>query len=182
MWKCPKCGEEIDDGFDSCWKCAKVESTSESVDTSQPKQPGDGFWCAWRRGWYVFLMILVYSVVVSLLRAFCQENVRTYFRDSERPFVELVVLAVAVLLLPACAYWVFVLFFGREAWPWKTAPRELPREARAIALLDEATKLETRGRVKEALAKYEAVVEKFRGTAASHDAQKSIESLRAKIG
>jgi hypothetical protein len=47
--------------------------------------------------------------------------------------------------------------------------------------LDEATKLEVRGSVKEALAKYEAVVEQFRGSAASHDAQKSIESLRAKI-
>lgn len=182
MWKCPKCGEEIDDHFDSCWKCAKVESASESVDTLEPKQPSGGFWCAWWRGWYVFLMILVYSVVVSWLRAFYQQSVRTYFRNSGGPFVELVVLAVAVLLLPPCAYWIFILFFGREAWPSKTAPRELPREARAIALLDEATKLEVRGRVKEALAKYEAVVEKFRGTAASHDAQKSIESLRAKIG
>jgi hypothetical protein len=74
------------------------------------------------------------------------------------------------------------LHFGREAWPSKTAPRELPREARAIALLDEATKLESHGRVKEALAKYQAVVEKFRGTPASDYAQKSIESLRAKIG
>ena len=22
MWKCPKCGERIEDQFDSCWKCA----------------------------------------------------------------------------------------------------------------------------------------------------------------
>jgi len=178
MWKCPKCGEEIDDHFDSCWKCAKVETASESVDTSQPKQPSEGFWCAWRRGWYVFLMILVYSMVLSLLRAFYEQSVR----NNEGPFPVLAVLAVAVLLLPPCAYWIFVLFFGREAWPWKTAPRELPREARAIALLDEATKLESHGRVNEALAKYAAVVENFRGTPASDYAQKSIESLRAKIG
>jgi hypothetical protein len=24
MWKCPKCGESIEDQFDSCWKCAPV--------------------------------------------------------------------------------------------------------------------------------------------------------------
>ena len=23
MWKCQTCGEEIEDQFDSCWKCAK---------------------------------------------------------------------------------------------------------------------------------------------------------------
>ena len=22
MWTCPKCGEQIEDQFDSCWKCA----------------------------------------------------------------------------------------------------------------------------------------------------------------
>ena len=22
MWECPECGEELEDGFDSCWKCA----------------------------------------------------------------------------------------------------------------------------------------------------------------
>jgi predicted nucleic-acid-binding Zn-ribbon protein len=24
MWTCSKCGEQIDDQFDSCWKCATV--------------------------------------------------------------------------------------------------------------------------------------------------------------
>jgi hypothetical protein len=23
MWTCPKCGEEIEDQFDSCWKCSE---------------------------------------------------------------------------------------------------------------------------------------------------------------
>jgi hypothetical protein len=31
MWTCPKCGEKIEDQFDSCWKCAaKPEQTSVS--------------------------------------------------------------------------------------------------------------------------------------------------------
>jgi hypothetical protein len=31
MWTCPKCGEKIEDQFDSCWKCAaKPEQTDVS--------------------------------------------------------------------------------------------------------------------------------------------------------
>jgi hypothetical protein len=182
MWKCPKCGEEIDDQFDSCWRCAKGEPVSESTGTSQPNQRGGGFWCAWRRGWYVLLMMAVFGVVEGVLRVFYQQSVRTYFDHGDGQLPVIGVLAVAVLLLPPCAYWVFVLFFGREAWPRRSATRKVPRETRARALMDEATKLETRGRLKEALAKYEIVVERFGGTEASQDAQKSIESLRARIG
>jgi hypothetical protein len=32
MWNCPKCGEEIEDQFDSCWKCAAVP---EQLDDSK---------------------------------------------------------------------------------------------------------------------------------------------------
>ena len=32
MWACPKCGEKIEDQFDSCWKCAaKTEQTDSAV-------------------------------------------------------------------------------------------------------------------------------------------------------
>lgn len=31
-WKCPKCGEQIEDQFDTCWKCAKSVSNEESKD------------------------------------------------------------------------------------------------------------------------------------------------------
>lgn len=27
MWTCAKCGEQIDDQFDSCWKCAGATKT-----------------------------------------------------------------------------------------------------------------------------------------------------------
>ncbi len=37
MWTCPKCGEEIEDSFDSCWKCAgAVEATKAA---GRPKKP-----------------------------------------------------------------------------------------------------------------------------------------------
>lgn len=28
MWKCERCGEEIEDQFKACWKCAEPESTT----------------------------------------------------------------------------------------------------------------------------------------------------------
>jgi hypothetical protein len=27
MWTCPKCGEALEDQFDSCWKCARNQSS-----------------------------------------------------------------------------------------------------------------------------------------------------------
>jgi hypothetical protein len=30
MWKCERCGEEIEDQFKSCWKCAEQEAAPES--------------------------------------------------------------------------------------------------------------------------------------------------------
>jgi hypothetical protein len=35
MWSCPKCGEEIEDQFDSCWKCA---GAMQGIAVSAPKQ------------------------------------------------------------------------------------------------------------------------------------------------
>ena len=118
-------------------------------------------------------MMLVYGVAAGCLTKF--------FEHSAGPLA-VVGAAVIILVLPPSAYWMFVLFFGQEAWPLRRAARELPPEERAAALLGEATKMEIRGRVPEALAKYQTVVGTFGGTAASHDAQKGLESLRAKIG
>ncbi len=30
MWTCPKCGENLEDQFDSCWKCARLPEQKES--------------------------------------------------------------------------------------------------------------------------------------------------------
>ncbi len=173
MWQCPTCAEQIDQQFDSCWRCAKVQPPPEPSDDARPGRNRAGFWCAWRRGWLVLLMVLVYGAIASLVGMF--------FEHGEGPLA-VAGLAVTLFVLPACAYWVFVFFFGENAWPFPRVEREIPREDQAAEFLDAATKLETRGRVQEALTKYQAVVERFAGTAASRDAQRSIESLRAKIG
>lgn len=31
MWTCPKCGEKIEDQFDSCWKCAAEPAPSDRL-------------------------------------------------------------------------------------------------------------------------------------------------------
>jgi hypothetical protein len=55
-------------------------------------------------------------------------------------------------------------------------------EEEGYELLALATKLELKGRVQEALVAYQQVAVRYSRTAAGHDAGKSIESLRAKIG
>jgi len=39
MWKCEKCGEEIEDQFDSCWKCTPVRVEPETEDPAEPTGP-----------------------------------------------------------------------------------------------------------------------------------------------
>jgi hypothetical protein len=48
--------------------------------------------------------------------------------------------------------------------------------------LEAATKLETEGRIQEAIAVYEKIAQEYPNKPAGQDAQKSLESLRAKIG
>jgi hypothetical protein len=38
MWTCQQCGEQIEDQFDSCWKCAEQAATPESNAPRLPMQ------------------------------------------------------------------------------------------------------------------------------------------------
>ncbi len=80
--------------------------------------------------------------------------------------------------------WVANSIYGSNRWrefagePYGSAGTE----DEGYELLHDATNLETQGRVQEALLAYQRIVDKYSHTAAGLDAQKSIESLRAKIG
>ena len=39
MWKCKKCGEEIEDSFDSCWQCSTPDDGSSPRLPSSPSSP-----------------------------------------------------------------------------------------------------------------------------------------------
>ena len=61
MWTCTKCGEEIEDAFDSCWKCA--------APTVEPAPPPVKMEIAWLSilGSYCLLIL---SFVVSIRSGF----------------------------------------------------------------------------------------------------------------
>jgi hypothetical protein len=175
MWKCPQCGEEIEDRFGSCWKCAKPDVPTDEPSPAAPKRRRGLFSIYWRRGWLVLLM----NFCVGLSFVGARALLRAMGRGNSG-IASVLTLAMLVLLLPALAYWIFVLFFGESAWPLRGADPGLSREEEAFALLQEASRLEARGKAQEALQKYQQVVERFAATDAGRDAQKSIESLRAK--
>jgi hypothetical protein len=40
MWRCPKCGERIDDKFDACWKCGAAQDGTQPADfRDEPNDP-----------------------------------------------------------------------------------------------------------------------------------------------
>ncbi len=182
MWTCTKCGEQHEDHFDSCWKCTKAEPAESSIHGRPPEPMSVGFGSAWCRGWLILVALAMCGVVMKVLIGLAVLALELVFPAGDN-LITMALLAAGIFILPAWAYWVFdaLAHFFQKVWSPRP-PREMPREERAFVLLEEASKLETRGRVKEALAQYQTVVEKFAGTAASRDAQKSIESLRAKVG
>ena len=39
MWICKKCGEQVDDQFDSCWKCSTSKGDTSATPENQPGTP-----------------------------------------------------------------------------------------------------------------------------------------------
>ena len=60
MWICPKCKENIEDQFDSCWKCAGAELR---------EQPANDLVLVWL---YPTVSLLVLLGAVSLSSLFCR--------------------------------------------------------------------------------------------------------------
>ena len=80
--------------------------------------------------------------------------------------------------------WITNYIYGRNRWGEfiGQAYGSAGTEDEGYKLLNDATKLEAKGRVWEALALYQRIVERYPHTAAGGDAQKSAESLRARLG
>jgi uncharacterized membrane protein YvbJ len=36
MWNCPKCGEPIEDQFDTCWKCGITKGNAPAAPSEDP--------------------------------------------------------------------------------------------------------------------------------------------------
>ena len=80
--------------------------------------------------------------------------------------------------------WIINYIYGRNRWGefGGQAYGSAGAEDEGYELLNDATKLEAKGRVWEALTLYQRIVERYPHTAAGGDAQKSAESLRARVG
>jgi hypothetical protein len=80
-------------------------------------------------------------------------------------------------------WWIANSIYAKNRWQeFVGVPYTPPPEETAYELLNAATKLETQGRVQEAIAAYQHIADTYPNTAGGQDALKSIESLRIKRG
>ena len=170
---CPKCGEQFEDGFDSCWKCGTGKDGSPpkewaavADDTTKPSEP-----CPKCGSSNVTLGEFSTSRH-SLSAIFLPAGARI-FSLSLSP-------GVALSADPA-----FACLDCGLAWGY-LRPDELKEfiskhcKEDAYALFAEGARLESKGDTAGALAKYEAVMEQFPGTGAAKDAEVSIRNLKDK--
>jgi serpin B len=126
MWTCPKCGEKIEDQFDSCWKCA-----------AQPEQTVPSPLVS-RQGKFFFLFGILFEIVLILLcfllpESWLQIKVRNFFIITHYPLMfvmeglrlgEGVVSAILCLLIALAvmaSVWGFLIFQITRLVKWSLA-------------------------------------------------------------
>jgi hypothetical protein len=171
MWRCPNCGEQNEDQFDSCWRCAKAGPD----EGEQPARQRESWWLFryWRRGWAILLLTVLVGLCARLASAML--SAAKVYASA----VQLLVLVFVVLALPVSAYLVFTLLFGEEAWTWGKLARTPSREETASALFEEGARLERCGNLPDARDAYAEVVQDYPATPAAQDARKRLENLQA---
>src|SRR5215471_18179254 len=94
MWTCSKCGESIEDQFDSCWKCAG-EARKEMTPAAAPK-------LKWFQ--YVFAVHISYAIPwLAILLLVSSVSQHTDVRSPERS--------------PEAG-----IFYDLPVWLWMTVP------------------------------------------------------------
>ena len=179
MWRCPNCGEQNEDQFDSCWRCAKPGP----IEDERPPRPQESwsFFRYWWRGWAILLL----AALVGLCARFAVFVFKVLANYSEKlgigefggPAVQLLALLLMLAALPVSAYLVFVIFFGEEGWTWTMKSRPPSREETASALLEEGGRLEACGKRPGACDAYAEVVKDYPETPAARDARARLEAL-----
>jgi hypothetical protein len=170
MWRCPNCGEQNEDQFDSCWKCAKADPEPGN----KPVKPRDSWWFFryWRRGWAILLLAVLVGLCGRLASAMLSAA------KAYAGAVQFLVLVLVLLALPVSAYLVFTLLFGEEAWTWGRKARTPSREETAFALFEMGARLEGCGNLRGALQAYEEVVQDYPDTVVAEHARKIAANLR----
>ncbi len=139
MWTCPKCGEKIEDQFDSCWKCAaRSEQTAPAAHT--PYRYGR-----------LFLFGILFEVFLFAVGAWLPEGswLSSEFRNDlfiiHSPLLWLLSLAAAfdnplaaifcflLLLCLTGLFWAFLFYWILRFRTWLQARIAVSKKAKIIA-------------------------------------------------
>jgi hypothetical protein len=167
MKNCDYCGRENTDDAVHCRECgtrlipeASASQTSKAATSDNPVRAAaekrmihGAIWC-------------IGGIVVTAV---------SYASAASSPFGGTYIVAWGAIFFGGLRF--FQGLSGRNATTNKSNTWDAAYEA-----LTHGTKLETQGRVQEALAIYQAIIEKYPQSDASKDAKKSIENLQAKLG
>lgn len=185
MWTCSKCGEQIEDQFDSCWRCAQTRRQTVAVNpiaahSGGQLRRGEKFRLYWKRGWRVWLMMLCISLGQMGVLFVVLLPLALIFPPLRENEVHLQVAAFVLMLIigPVVNYSVFAWFYGEE----KPPPPRLSKDEAAFRLYEDASKLQAQGKTQAALAVYQEILDRFGDTTAARDAKISIENLRPNTG
>ena len=160
MKNCVYCGRENKDDAAQCGECGTpfaTEPTDSQTSNLDPARAAADNRIIYGALWCIGGLLVT---VVSYLSAARSPYGGTY-----------------VVALGAIVYGVWLVFQGLSGRNAMSSSNDIGYEALAYG-----TRLETEGRVQEALVVYQAILEKYPETAVSNDARKSIESLRGKLG
>jgi len=176
---CPTCGEPFERGFDSCWKCGTRKDGSRPKDwtpvadgAAEAVEPCPKCGSS--------------NVILGELSAIRHSLSATFLPAEARIFSLALTPGVALSTDPSYAcrdcglVWNYLRPEELKEFISKHCTRSEQQDA--YALLTEGARLESKGDPAGALAKYEAVMEKFPGTGAAKDAEISIRNLRDRLG
>jgi hypothetical protein len=112
MWKCPKCGEQLEGQFDSCWKCAAGPGESGSQEPPGKLKGLNYLWAAFISALAPALAILIQS----LGYAGGSNQYRALLNYIDKPFFWLI--TAAEWLLTVAVFFLFRAWLTRRAERW----------------------------------------------------------------
>ena len=77
MWKCKKCGEELEDSFDSCWQCGTYGSGASPPPTpgDDESPPADKTFGLTKAIFYIFLFCFLFPLCILIPVKIYRDNV-----------------------------------------------------------------------------------------------------------
>lgn len=164
MKNCAYCGRENEGDAAQCGECGTAFDTEPRVSqTAKPDAPDDPVRAAAEKRMHSGALWCLGGILVTVF---------SYLAAVSSPFGGTYIIAWGAILFGGVRF-----FQGLSGRNTKPSNEDIGYEALAYG-----TKLETEGRVPEALAVYQSIIEKHPETDASNDAKKSIENLQAKRG